>query len=58
MCVSGEIVAVELDHPVREAGDDLGGTVHLAVPARVDLRRQPEIGAQIDDVADVVDHPG
>ena len=50
-----ELVAVELDHAVREPPHCLGRRVRLAVPPAVDVGRQPEVGAEIDDVRDVVD---
>ena len=56
--VRGDLVAVELDEPVREPVDHLGRVVRLAVPAGVDVGRQPEVGAEIDRVADVVEQAG
>ena len=50
-----EIVAVQLDQPVREPADDLGRAVRLAVPARVHVGREPEVGAEVDHVGDVVE---
>ena len=53
--VRRELVAVELDHAVREPADDLGRAVRLAVPARVHVGREPEVGAEVDHVRDVVE---
>ena len=56
--VRRELVAVELDHAVREPADDFGRAVRLAVPARVHVGREPEVGAEIDDVGHVVEEAG
>ena len=58
MRVGGEVVAVQLDESVREPADGLGRVVRLAVPARVHVGRQPEVGAEIDDVRHVVEQAG
>ena len=56
--VRREVVAVQLDHPVREPADDLRRAVRLAVPARVRVGRETEVGAEIDHVRHVVEQPG
>ena len=56
--VRRDLVAVQLDEPVREPVDDLGRVVRLAVPARVHVGRQPEVGTEIDRVADVIEQAG
>ena len=52
------VVAVQLDHPVREATDQLGRGVRFAVPALVRVGRQPEVGAEVDDVRDAFEDLG
>ena len=44
--------------PYAKPADDLGRAVRLAVPARVHVGREPEVGAEIDDVGDVVEEAG
>ncbi len=56
--VRREVVAVELDEAVREPADDVGGAVGLAVPTGVRVGRKAEVGAEVDDVGDVVEDPG
>ena len=52
MLRAGEVLAVQLDHPVREPTDQFGRGVGFAVPALVGVGGQPEVGAEIDDVRD------
>ncbi len=56
--VRRDLVAVQLDEPVRERVGRVGRVVWLAVPARVHVGRQPEVGAQVDRVPDVVEQTG
>ena len=53
-----DLVAVELGHAERELLDQVGGGVGLAVPLLVVADRQPEVGAEVDDVGDGVDQIG
>ncbi len=53
--MGGDLIAVELDESVCELFGDVGRVMRLAVPAAVDVGRQPEVGAKIDDVTDVVE---
>ena len=55
MRVLGDGVAVELGQPEREAVEQLGRAMRVAVPLGVVRRRQPEVGAEIDEVRDRVD---
>ena len=51
-----ELRPVQLDEPERERVDELGGGVGLAVPLLVRTGREPEVGAEVDDVRDLRDH--
>ncbi len=53
-----DLVAVQLDEPVRERVGRFGRAMRFAVPARIHVGRQAEVGAQIDRVADVVEQAG
>ena len=53
-----DLVAVELGHAERELVEQLRRGVRLAVPLLVVGDREPEVGAEVDDVADGVDEVG
>ncbi len=45
-----DLVAVELDEAERELTQQARGGVRFAVPRLVLRRREPEVGAEVDDV--------
>ena len=57
MRVRRELIAIQLDQSVRERVGSAGRAVRLAVPARVHVGRQPEVGTEVDRVPDVVEQP-
>ena len=59
-CAAAEdLVAEQLGQPVGEVGQQLGRGVRLAVPLRVERRvLQPEVGGQVDEVADLAEQLG
>ena len=54
-----DLVPEQLGEPVGELGQELGGGVGLAVPLRVEVGvLEPEVGGQVDDVADLAQQIG
>jgi hypothetical protein len=48
-------VGEQLGQTEREHVEQVRSLVRLAVPALVHGRRQPEVGAEVDDVCDALD---